>query len=195
MSDATIDVREIPKPQRHPKIFGLFDGLGVGDALILVNDHDPIPLHAQFDDRNPGGFEWTYLVREPGDYQIRITKTLDGPVPRRLGNSADAVAGGEAGVAWKLDLPHRDLDANVITLEPGGGIGEHTGAEVDVLVHILDGDGMVGTDAGPVEVAAGDLLWLPKRSRRSFSAGDGGLSYLTVHTHREPTLTLTPRLS
>ncbi len=194
MSDVTIDVREIPKPQRHPKIFGLFDGLDVGEALILVNDHDPVPLHHQFDDRTPGGFDWTYLVREPGDYRIRITKTLDTPVPRKLGNSADAVAGGEAGVAWKLDLPQRDLDSNVITLAPGGGIGEHTGAEVDVLVHILDGSGSIGTETGQVAVEAGDLLWLPKRSRRSFTAGDGGMSYLTVHTHREPTLTLTPHI-
>ncbi|GAC57983.1 hypothetical protein GOHSU_28_00380 [Gordonia hirsuta DSM 44140 = NBRC 16056] len=193
MPDVTIDVREIPKPQRHPKIFGLFDGLDVGEALILVNDHDPIPLHHQFDDRNPGGFEWEYLVREPGDYQIRISKLLATPAPRRIGNSADAVAGGEAGVAWKLDLPTRDLDSNLITLAPGGGIGEHTGAEVDVLIHILDGSGTLGTQAGPIEVTVGDLLWLPKGSQRSFTAGDAGLSYLTVHTHREPTLTITPR--
>ncbi|MFC0314565.1 DUF2249 domain-containing protein [Gordonia phosphorivorans] len=193
MSDVTIDVREIPKPQRHPKIFGAFDELAVGDAVILVNDHDPQPLHAQFADHRPGGFAWEYLVREPGDFRIRISKVLDAPVPRILGNSADAVAGGEAGVAWKLDMNDRALDANIITLAPGGGIGEHVGGEVDVLVHVLDGTGTVGTQTGPVPVTAGDLLWLPKRSRRSFAAGEAGLSYLTVHTHREPTLTITPR--
>lgn len=193
MADVTIDVREIPKPERHPKIFGLFDGLAIGEAVILINDHDPRHLRDQFEDRNPGGFEWEYLVRERGDYRIRIGKTLDTPVPRKIGNSLDAVAGGEPGVAWKLDMDPRGLDSNIITLAPGGGIGEHTGAEVDVLIHILDGDGSVGTETGPVPVAAGDLLWLPRRSRRSFTAGDGGLSYLTVHTHREPTLTITPR--
>lgn len=192
MADVTIDVREIPKPQRHPKIFGLFDGLDVGDAVILINDHDPRHLHDEFEERIPGGYEWEYLVRERRDYRIRIGKTLDTPVPRRIGNSADVVAGGEAGVAWKLDMADRGLDSNIITLAPGGGIGEHTGAEVDVLIHVLDGTGTVGTQNGPVEVAGGDLLWLPKGSRRSFSAGDGGLSYLTVHTHREPTLTITP---
>ncbi|GAA3955955.1 DUF2249 domain-containing protein [Gordonia caeni] len=192
MSDVTIDVREIAKPQRHPKIFGLFDGLGVGEAVILINDHDPRHLHDQFEERNPGGYEWEYLVRERGDYRIRIGKTLGAPVPRRLGNTAAALAGGGPGVAWQLDVPDRGLDSNVITIAPGGGIGEHTGAEVDVLIHVLAGGGTLGTATGPVEVTAGDLLWLPKGSRRSFSAGVAGLSYLTVHTHREPTLTITP---
>ncbi|MEZ5211055.1 DUF2249 domain-containing protein [Gordonia sp. (in: high G+C Gram-positive bacteria)] len=192
MPDVTIDVREIPKPERHPKIFGLFDGLRVGEALILVNDHDPVPLHRQFDDKTPGGFEWEYLVREPGDYRIRIGKTLAAPVPRALGNAAELVTGGEPGVAWKLDFPDRDLDSNLITLAPGGSIGDHAGAEVDVLVYVLSGGGTVGTENGPIEVLLGDILWLPKRSRRSFTAGNDGLSYLTVHTHREPALTLTP---
>ncbi len=40
----TIDVRSIPGPQRHPLIFHTFDALAPGEALELVNDHDPFPL-------------------------------------------------------------------------------------------------------------------------------------------------------
>lgn len=74
-SEPVIDVREIPGPQRHPLIFQTFDGLSTGESLNLVNDHDPIPLHRQFDDLRPGQFEWNYLVRGPEIYRIRIRRT------------------------------------------------------------------------------------------------------------------------
>ncbi|MFT3899089.1 MAG: DUF2249 domain-containing protein [Gordonia sp. (in: high G+C Gram-positive bacteria)] len=189
-----IDVREIPKPQRHPKIFALFDSLGAGEALILVNDHDPRHLHDEFEVERPGSYSWDYLVREKRDYRIRIGKTASTALPRKLGNSAELTANptDAADVAWKLDLRDRHLDANLIRLAPGGSIDTHTGGEVDVLVHILAGSGTVGTEGGDVAVTAGDLVWLPRFSRRSFAAGDDGLSYLTVHNHREPSLTIEP---
>lgn len=39
-----IDVREIPPKNRHPKIMDEFDSLEPGEALTLINDHDPKPL-------------------------------------------------------------------------------------------------------------------------------------------------------
>ncbi len=189
-----IDVREIPKPQRHGQIFELFDSLDAGEALILVNDHDPRHLHDEFDVERPGSYSWDYLTREKRDYRIRIGKTTAAALPRKLGNTAELTAAptDAADVAWKLELRDRHLDSNLIRLAPGGAIGEHRGGEVDVLVHILTGSGTVGTEGGEVTVTAGDLLWLPRFSTRSFTAGPNGLGYLTVHTHREPSLTIEP---
>ncbi|GAA4680869.1 DUF2249 domain-containing protein [Gordonia humi] len=194
MPDITLDVREIPKPQRHPKIFAIFDGLDVGDALVLVNDHDPRHLHDEFEADRAGGYSWDYLVREKRDYRIRIGKTTAATPPRRLGNTAELTERpvDAADVAWKLTSSDRHLDSNLIRLAAGGAIAAHAGGEVDVLVHVVAGSGTLGTEADDVEVSAGDLLWLPRRSRRSFTAGPDGLSYLTVHTHREPTLTIEP---
>ncbi|GED96836.1 DUF2249 domain-containing protein [Gordonia crocea] len=189
-----IDVREIPKPQRHPKIFALFDSLGAGEALILVNDHDPRHLHDEFDVERPGSYSWEYLVREKRDYRIRIGKTTSAALPRKLGNTTDLTQAptDAADVAWKLELRDRHLDSNLIRLAPNGKIDTHTGGEVDVLIHVLAGSGTVGTEGEAVEVGAGDLLWLPRYSQRSFTAGPDGLSYLTVHNHREPSLTIEP---
>ncbi|WP_132993067.1 DUF2249 domain-containing protein [Gordonia zhaorongruii] len=194
MPDITLDVREIPKPQRHPKIFSLFDGLDVGEAIILVNDHDPRHLHDEFEADRAGGYSWDYLVREKRDYRVRIGKTTAATPPRKLGNTADLTQQpvDAADVAWKLQAKDRGLDSNLIRLAGGGEIASHEGGEVDVLVHVIAGSGTVGTDADGLEVGAGDLLWLPARSRRSFTAGPDGLSYLTVHSHREPTLTIEP---
>ncbi|MCF8588476.1 DUF2249 domain-containing protein [Gordonia liuliyuniae] len=194
MPDITLDVREIPKPQRHPKIFAIFDDLDVGEALILVNDHDPRHLHDEFETDRAGGYSWEYLVREKRDYRIRIGKATATTPPRKLGNTAELTnaAVDAADVAWKLQSADRHLDSNLIRLAGDGEIAEHAGGEVDVLVHVVAGSGTLGTEADDIPVAAGDLLWLPRRSQRAFRAGPEGLSYLTVHTHREPTLTIDP---
>src|SRR5512146_311860 len=39
-----LDVRNLPPPQRHTLIFAACGKLSVGEAVILVNDHDPKPL-------------------------------------------------------------------------------------------------------------------------------------------------------
>ncbi|GIK35610.1 MAG: hypothetical protein AMXMBFR45_06770 [Gammaproteobacteria bacterium] len=70
----TIDVREIPPFQRHPLIFGRFNELRPGEALQLVNDHDPRPLHYQFQALNAGQFTWDYLESGPALWRVRIGK-------------------------------------------------------------------------------------------------------------------------
>lgn len=47
MTDARLDLREIPPPERHPKVFEAFEDLDSGESLVLVNDHDPEPLYRQ----------------------------------------------------------------------------------------------------------------------------------------------------
>ena len=46
--EITIDVREVPPPQRHPQIFQAFESLDPGESFTLINDHDPKPLFYQF---------------------------------------------------------------------------------------------------------------------------------------------------
>jgi uncharacterized protein (DUF2249 family) len=43
----TLDVRDIPPAERHPKIVDAFDQLDSGEALTIVNDHEPKPLFYQ----------------------------------------------------------------------------------------------------------------------------------------------------
>lgn len=47
MTEHRLDLREIPPPERHPKIFDAFEELSSGEALTLVNDHEPRPLYHQ----------------------------------------------------------------------------------------------------------------------------------------------------
>ena len=67
-----VDVRALPPPQRHQKIFQLVDALAPGGAFVLVNDHDPKPLYYQLEAEHPRQFSWTYLQRGPDVWQVKI---------------------------------------------------------------------------------------------------------------------------
>lgn len=69
-----LDLRRVPRPERHPLIFAKFDSLGMGGSLRLLNDHDPVPLHGQFDNLRPGQASWEYLERGPSLFRIRIRR-------------------------------------------------------------------------------------------------------------------------
>ena len=69
-----LDLREVPRPLRHPMIFSKFDALAVGESLRLLNDHDPIPLNRQFDNIRPGQASWEYAERGPNLFRIRIRR-------------------------------------------------------------------------------------------------------------------------
>lgn len=73
MNEETIvDVRPIAPAQRHPLIFGTFEKLAAGAALVLVNDHDPKPLFYQFMFERHGQFSWDYLEQGPVVWRVRI---------------------------------------------------------------------------------------------------------------------------
>ncbi|SDH96297.1 DUF2249 domain-containing protein [Propionivibrio dicarboxylicus] len=70
----TVDVRSIAPRERHPLIFGTFDALQPGEALLLVNDHDPKPLFYQFQAELAGTFSWDYIEKGPDVWQVAIGK-------------------------------------------------------------------------------------------------------------------------
>ena len=71
----TLDVRTIAPRERHPLIFATFDALGSGEALLLVNDHDPKPLYYQFSAERQGQFSWEYLEQGPETWRVRVGKS------------------------------------------------------------------------------------------------------------------------
>ena len=192
MTEVQIDVREIPRPRRHEHIFTSFQQLEVGQALLLVSDHEPERLLQDFEREIPGSYEWESLGVNDGDWQVRITKVTRTALPRLVG---DTNAGRQddhealGGSVWQLTPAARDLDANVIELGAEDTIASHDGPELDVLIHVLSGTGTLGTETGEMSLAPGAIVWLPRRSRRRFEAGPEGLRYFSVH-QRKPTLTI-----
>ncbi len=69
-----LNVTDIVPRERHPMIFSTFDGLKSGESFILINDHDPRPLHYQFMHEREGFFTWEYLEQGPETWKVKITK-------------------------------------------------------------------------------------------------------------------------
>lgn len=90
------------------------------------------------------------------------------------------------GVLWKLAESGRQLDANLVHLAAGEHIAAHAEPDLDVLVLVVSGSGVLGAGTAdrPQPLADGTLVWLPHGSTRSITAGDAGLGYVTVHRRR-----------
>lgn len=74
MTDLTINAQTIPAPERHATIFNAFDSLEGGEALIIVNNHDPRPLLNKFSEERPDQFSEEYLTEGPSEWKVRLTK-------------------------------------------------------------------------------------------------------------------------
>ena len=91
-----IDVRTIAPRDRHPLIFSTFGKLAAGEAMELVNDHDPRPLQYQFNERVPGQFAWEYLEQGPATWRVAITRTGAGATAA-TGHASGSCCGGCGG--------------------------------------------------------------------------------------------------
>lgn len=192
--EAVIDVRTLPKPERHPHIIKAYQQLEVGAGLILVNDHVPEGLRVEMIREFADAVGWEPLDSAEDAVRVRISKQASTSAPRVVLDVAELSGSVEtSGSVWQLPPNQRDLDANVIALTPGGEIREHIGPDLDVLIHVLDGAGTLETETGPIVLSPGQVVWLPRRSRRRFVAdAEKGLKYFSVH-QRKQGLTITAR--
>lgn len=90
-STVKFDIRPLPPSERHPLIFSAFNKLGTGQAMELINDHDPKPLHDQFQAELAGKFAWDYLEQGPGTWRVAITKL---PLAHNSGGCCGGCGGG-----------------------------------------------------------------------------------------------------
>ncbi len=58
--------RGVAKRFRHAAIFGALDSLVPGETMRFCNDHDPLPLLAQMQQRYGDRVVIEYVQREPG---------------------------------------------------------------------------------------------------------------------------------
>jgi uncharacterized protein (DUF2249 family) len=72
---AVIDVRQIARGGRHPRVFARYARLAPGETFVLVNSHDPKPLRREFEAMHPGAFSWDYLQTGPEEWRVRIGRT------------------------------------------------------------------------------------------------------------------------
>ena len=69
-----LDANAIPHAIRHATIFGALDAVEPGKGLVLVANHNPIPLLNQLQDRWPGRFDVEYLEDGPESWSLAFTR-------------------------------------------------------------------------------------------------------------------------
>ncbi len=70
-----LDARGIPHAIRHATVLGALDAVVVGEGMVLVAPHDPLPLLKQVERTWPGVFAVEYLQRGPEDWRLLLTRS------------------------------------------------------------------------------------------------------------------------
>lgn len=96
------DARGVAKRFRHAAIFGALESLEDGETMRFVNDHDPLPLLAQIQQRYGSQVRIAYVAREPGniviDFAIRLGATDEAPAQDfSAGRTGGGCGGGGGG--------------------------------------------------------------------------------------------------
>jgi uncharacterized protein (DUF2249 family) len=130
-AELTIDVTAIAPRQKHATIFQAWTNLEEGGAMLLRNDHDPLPLYYQFACEYAGRFRWEYVERGPEWWRVRIAKgdyPDPGFVPGAVGTPRTPVEAARAPGPLVLDTrpifeagdtPCQAIDEAIASLEPG----------------------------------------------------------------------------
>lgn len=72
------DARGVAKRFRHAAIFGALEALSDGETMRFVNDHDPLPLLGQIQQRYGEQIRAQYQQRDADQVVIDFTITLPG---------------------------------------------------------------------------------------------------------------------
>ncbi|GHD76145.1 DUF2249 domain-containing protein [Vogesella fluminis] len=79
------DARGVAKRFRHAAIFGALESLNHGERMRFINDHDPLPLLSQIEQRYGGQVLINYIERSPQqvviDFTIHVADSEPAPAP------------------------------------------------------------------------------------------------------------------
>jgi uncharacterized protein (DUF2249 family)/quercetin dioxygenase-like cupin family protein len=205
-----IDVRPIPKPQRHTLIFQSLETLTTGQSVVVLNDHNPIPLRRQVESLYGDQFAWQYLEEGPEVYRLQFTRRAAAPEGWKrpepepgnmpglpIPSAAPAPSApapvwvdlieacrstAHSGPQWAHEC--EDLDMTLLSWKDGRRIDEHINNEVDVVMLGIEGDGVVTVNGDAQEMRPGVALLIPKGCRRAIKGTSERFSYLSVHRRR-----------
>ncbi len=83
---------------------------------------------------------------------------------------------------WSIET--EDLDATLVSWEEGSGVTAHVNSQVDVVMVVLAGNGIVRVGSEEQAIEPGMVVVIPKSSVRRVRATKGRLTYLNVHKRR-----------
>jgi uncharacterized protein (DUF2249 family) len=146
--------------ERHPLIFGRLDALRPGESIVLINDHEPLPLRLELERMHPGRFTWSAIMTASEVWRVSIAR-VESDV------TSDAVRAALARSSAFRELPRAALSrlaagSHVVRVARNAAVFD----QGEVVAYL----GVVAEGAVAVSTASED-----GRERRLFDAGAGEL--------------------
>lgn len=69
-----LDLRPLPRGERHARVVAAVGGLLPGEGLVLANDHDPVGLRRQLEEQDLGHLGWQYLAQGPDVWRVLVSR-------------------------------------------------------------------------------------------------------------------------
>lgn len=89
---------------------------------------------------------------------------------------------GYDGPIWSLNA--EQLNMNLLRLSTDEGITEHVNGELDVLLAVFEGAGVLTVDGEAHDLGPDVIVVMPRGTRRGIRCLRGPLVYLTAHRQR-----------
>lgn len=77
-----------------------------------------------------------------------------------------------------------DLNVNLLSFDLGQGVPAHVNDEVDVLLVVVTGEGVLELDGTAHALRPGQVCLMPKGAMRAIRSVGGSFAYLSCHRRR-----------
>jgi uncharacterized protein (DUF2249 family) len=130
-----LNLKTVPLMERHPKIFDAWEELEAGSTLQIINDHDPKPLHYQFEGEYQGSYEWEYVQKGPENWVVNIKKlklaeSSEEDLNKRVQEALDEIRPYLQADGGDVELVELDPVAKVVKVRLVGACGGCPSAEM-----------------------------------------------------------------
>lgn len=131
----TLDLRTIPVFERHPRIFDTWDAIAPEETLQIINDHDPKPLHYQFEGEYKDSYSWQYVTKGPTDWVVNITKlkkaeASEEDIKKRVLEALDTIRPYLQADGGDVDLVELDNVEKIVRVRLTGACGSCPSAQM-----------------------------------------------------------------
>jgi len=175
MTEATLDLREKPPAERHTAVFGAFETLEPGEALTVINDHDPSPLLHQMEAELATFDAEASTVERAGSnrYEARLEKT-SGPDGTDEGGTHETSVREALATVMDPDLGVDVMESGLVKSIDVQTGGDSTPSEVTVRIEATGMDGSTVDDLeDEIEAAVGSGTTFDDVDVRRMGTGGG----------------------
>jgi uncharacterized protein (DUF2249 family) len=147
----TLDVRDVPPAERHPKIRDAFDALAPGETLELVNDHEPKPLFYEL------RAEVAAFDADGYESEQRSTEEWVARFPKKSATAVRSLDESD-GVPHANVFPGEEPKTVRLRLSAGERVPGHRHPDRQIVVYLVSGRMDLDLDGETLELDAGDVV-------------------------------------